>query len=101
MTRIRDFGIIPGIMPITNVRQIARFAELSGAALPVSVTDRIAAVDLPPSGDVVLVVGPEGGISPEELAAFAEAGARTVRVGDHVLRTSTAGVVALAALLNR
>ncbi len=61
----------------------------------------IAAVELPAAGEVVVVVGPEGGISPEELAAFAEAGARTVRVGDHVLRTSTAGVVALAALLNR
>ena len=58
----------------------------------------IAAVPLPASGEVVVVVGPEGGISPEELATFDEVGARTVRVGDHVLRTSTAGVVALAAL---
>jgi methylenetetrahydrofolate reductase (NADPH) len=36
-----DIPIIPGIMPITNVRQVTRFAELSGAALPHSVTDRI------------------------------------------------------------
>ena len=36
-----DIPIIPGIMPITNVRQVVRFAELSGAALPTSVTDRI------------------------------------------------------------
>ena len=36
-----DLPIIPGIMPITNVRQVTRFAELSGAALPKSVTDRI------------------------------------------------------------
>jgi methylenetetrahydrofolate reductase (NADPH) len=36
-----DIPIIPGIMPITNVRQMIRFAELSGAALPTSVTDRI------------------------------------------------------------
>ena len=46
--RVRDLGcdlpIIPGIMPITNVRQITRFAELSGADLPRSVTDRVAAV---------------------------------------------------------
>ena len=64
-------------------------------------TDRIATVPLPAAGEVVVVVGPEGGISSDELAAFDAAGARTVRVGDHVLRTSTAGVVALAALLNR
>jgi len=36
-----DIPIIPGIMPITNVRQVIKFAELSGAALPKSVTDRI------------------------------------------------------------
>jgi methylenetetrahydrofolate reductase (NADPH) len=36
-----DLPIIPGIMPITNLRQVTRFAELSGAALPRSVTDRI------------------------------------------------------------
>jgi methylenetetrahydrofolate reductase (NADPH) len=39
-----DLPIIPGIMPITNVRQVTRFADLSGAALPRSVTDRIEAV---------------------------------------------------------
>lgn len=50
---------------------------------------------------VVLVVGPEGGLSPEELAAFAAAGARTVRLGREVLRTSTAGAAAVSALLSR
>jgi 16S rRNA (uracil1498-N3)-methyltransferase len=48
---------------------------------------------------VVVVVGPEGGISDEELAAFA--GAEVVRLGPTVLRTSTAGVAAVAALLSR
>lgn len=58
----------------------------------------LADVDLPTSGDVLLIVGPEGGITPEEIAAFEDAGAQTVRISDGVLRTSTAGVVALAEL---
>jgi 16S rRNA (uracil1498-N3)-methyltransferase len=58
-------------------------------------------LDVPAEGDVVVVVGPEGGISDEELAAFAEAGAEPVRLGSSVLRTSTAGVAAAAALLSR
>jgi methylenetetrahydrofolate reductase (NADPH) len=45
VARVRALGceipIIPGLMPITNARQLTRFAELSGAALPRSVTDRI------------------------------------------------------------
>jgi len=49
--RVRALGcevpIIPGIMPITNVAQVTRFAELSGAALPESVTARIAAAEDP------------------------------------------------------
>jgi methylenetetrahydrofolate reductase (NADPH) len=36
--------IIPGIMPVTNVKQIKRFAELSGAPMPAEVTDRLQAV---------------------------------------------------------
>lgn len=48
--------------------------------------------------DLVLVVGPEGGISPEELAVFEAAGAERVRLGDTVLRTSTAGPAAIAVL---
>jgi 16S rRNA (uracil1498-N3)-methyltransferase len=54
----------------------------------------------PPAGEIVLAVGPEGGISDEELTAFAAAGARTVRLGPTVLRTSTAGVAAAAVLLS-
>jgi len=49
-------------------------------------------------GEVLVVVGPEGGIADRELETLAEAGARPVRLGPHVLRTSTAGPVALALL---
>jgi 16S rRNA (uracil1498-N3)-methyltransferase len=59
----------------------------------------IAAVAAPSSGEVVLVVGPEGGISPAELDALTAAGARAVRLGPSVLRTSSAGIAALAVLL--
>jgi len=64
--------------------------EEAGEPLPDTVAD-----------GTVVVVGPEGGLAPEELAAFAEAGAVPVRLGAEVLRTSTAGVAAVAALLSR
>jgi 16S rRNA (uracil1498-N3)-methyltransferase len=47
---------------------------------------------------VMVVVGPEGGIAPDELAAIVGAGANAVRLGPTVLRTSTAAAVALGAL---
>ncbi len=58
-------------------------------------------VTVPDDGNVLLVVGPEGGLSDEELEAFRGAGATVVRLGPEVLRTSTAGVVAVAAVLAR
>lgn len=61
----------------------------------------LATAALPAEGDLVLVVGPEGGVAPEELAAFADAGALPHRLGPTVLRTSTAGTAALALLLAR
>jgi 16S rRNA (uracil1498-N3)-methyltransferase len=48
-----------------------------------------------------VVVGPEGGVAEDELAAFAAAGAGSVRLGEPVLRTSTAGAAALAVLSAR
>lgn len=51
--------------------------------------------------DLVVVVGPEGGLTDAEVAALDAAGATTVRLGVEVLRTSTAGVAAVAALLSR
>ena len=47
---------------------------------------------------VAVVVGPEGGISERELEALCAAGARPVRLGATVMRSSTAGPAALAAL---
>lgn len=51
-----------------------------------------------PLGGVLVVIGPEGGIDDAELAALADAGARILRLGDIVLRTSSAGPAALAVL---
>ncbi|MFB7913342.1 16S rRNA (uracil(1498)-N(3))-methyltransferase [Streptomyces sp. NPDC056061] len=64
-------------------------------------SEPLATVQLPTQGEIVLVVGPEGGVSPDELAVFAEAGARTCRLGTSVLRTSTAGTAATALLMGR
>jgi 16S rRNA (uracil1498-N3)-methyltransferase len=48
--------------------------------------------------DLALVVGPEGGIAPEELDRLIAAGAEAVRLGSSVLRTSTAGPAAIAVI---
>ncbi|MFE5792495.1 16S rRNA (uracil(1498)-N(3))-methyltransferase [Streptomyces sp. NPDC056503] len=61
----------------------------------------LATAGLPEKGSIVLVVGPEGGVSPEELAAFEAAGAKPYRLGRSVLRTSTAGTAATALVLGR
>lgn len=61
----------------------------------------LASVTVPTSGSVVVVVGPEGGLTEDEVSAFSAAGADPVRLGAEVLRTSTAGVAAVAALLSR
>ncbi|MFF3844390.1 16S rRNA (uracil(1498)-N(3))-methyltransferase [Streptomyces sp. NPDC002328] len=64
-------------------------------------SEPLATAELPSEGDIVLVIGPEGGVSDEELALFKEAGAKAYVLGRSVLRTSTAGTAATALLLGR
>lgn len=64
-------------------------------------TAPISGVELPSAGVVGVIVGPEGGISAEEIVALEDAGAITVRLGPHVMRTASAGPVALAILAQR
>jgi 16S rRNA (uracil1498-N3)-methyltransferase len=58
----------------------------------------VAEESVPKTGEVLVVVGPEGGITDDELRALRAAGAVEARLGDSVLRSSTAGVAALAVI---
>ena len=89
--------------PDCSTRWVAARLSTAAAAfvLHEEATERLTAVPLPPAGEIAVVVGPEGGIGDAELDAFRAAGATPVRLGDAVLRTSTAGVAALAVLSAR
>jgi 16S rRNA (uracil1498-N3)-methyltransferase len=67
-------------------------------ALHESATAPITELAIAQADSLMLIVGPEGGIADEEIAALTEAGARAVRLGPTVLRTSTAAAVALGAI---
>jgi len=82
---------VAGLLSTADVAVVLHEA----AELPLS------GVAVPSTGSVVVVVGPEGGLTDDELAAFAKVGALGVRLGAEVLRTSTAGVAAVSALLAR
>jgi len=96
---------VDGVLSTVELTRRIRDEAAAGAtvlALHESATDRIAAVLSDDAAaqpkSVLLVVGPEGGIAPDEIAALTDAGAVAVRLGPQVLRTSTAAAVALGAL---
>lgn len=80
--------------PVSTSDIAARCGSERVLVLEPTATRRLSDVELS-DGDVSLVVGPEGGIAADELDALVAAGALTVRLGDTVLRTSTAGPAAL------
>ncbi|GAA2995239.1 16S rRNA (uracil(1498)-N(3))-methyltransferase [Actinokineospora diospyrosa] len=82
---------LPGLLDLAG-------ASATTLVLEANLATRLADLALPESGDLVLVVGPEGGIAPAELTALEQVGALPVRLGPAVLRTSTAAAVALGAL---
>jgi len=92
-----------------EVAELASTADLTalvaGADLAVVLHEEasvpLASLEVPRTGRIVIVVGPEGGLTDEEVGTLVAAGATSVRLGAEVLRTSTAGVAAVAALLAR
>jgi len=94
------FAEVGDLSSTADVEALVAEADLA-VVLHEAATLSLSDLDVPGSGSVVVVVGPEGGLSDEEVAAFEAAGARVVRLGAEVLRTSTAGVAAVAALLSR
>lgn len=91
---------------VTEPADLAAAARRIEAAALAMVLDpdaaaSVASLELPEVGEIVLVVGPEGGVSPTEADAFRDAGAVSAALGPTVLRGSTAGVVAASVVLSR
>ena len=86
----------PAVEAISTTASLAKLPGLVLVLEPTA-TQKLTDVDLD-ADRVTLVVGPEGGVSPRELDLLATSGARLVRLGPEVLRTSTAGPAALAVL---
>lgn len=91
---------VPDVGPVVGLQGLVALVGSSAATfvLHEEATAPLATQPLPPAGDVLVVVGPEGGIAPGELDALTGAGAVTVRLGTTVLRSSSAGPAALAVL---
>lgn len=96
--------------PVTTAQLVATLQEREADATLVlvlheqesvglmSLTDQLRAASEEGLEEIVVIVGPEGGITPEELEELRAAGARSVLLGPEVLRSSTAGPAALAVL---
>ncbi len=91
----------PVVEALASTADVVARIGLAAQALVLheSATAPIGAVRIVPAGDLVLVIGPEGGLTSVEIAAFADAGATAVRLGPSVLRTSSAGMAAASVVL--
>jgi 16S rRNA (uracil1498-N3)-methyltransferase len=91
----------PEVTPMASTEEVVALAADAGLAVVLheAATSPLALLPVGDAASILVVVGPEGGITEEELAALGAA--HVVRLGESVLRTSTAGVAAVAALLSR
>ncbi|RJQ92038.1 16S rRNA (uracil(1498)-N(3))-methyltransferase [Amycolatopsis panacis] len=91
---------LPAVAEPVSTAELAQLAATMSATyvLESAAGTQLTAQTLPAGGDLLLIVGPEGGITDGELAALEAVGATPVRLGHTVLRTSTAAAVALGAL---
>jgi 16S rRNA (uracil1498-N3)-methyltransferase len=93
----------PEVTPVATTAAVAGRIGAASLALLLEpdAADLLAAVPVPQAGEVVLVIGPEGGLAPQEAEELAAAGAAGARLGPTVLRAGSAGAVAAALVLSR
>lgn len=94
---------LPEVRPPATTAELVRAlsAGATGLLLHEEAHSPLATTDLAADGELWIVVGPEGGVEPAEVEALTAAGARAVRLGGEVLRSSSAGPAALAVLNTR
>ncbi|MGH3366489.1 MAG: 16S rRNA (uracil(1498)-N(3))-methyltransferase [Nocardioidaceae bacterium] len=94
---------LPEVRELADTTEVSRL--LAQSVLPLVLHEEggqvVPGLEVPDHGEIVVVVGPEGGLSDDELSAFTAVVAQPLRLGRSVLRTSTAGVAAAAAVLSR
>jgi 16S rRNA (uracil1498-N3)-methyltransferase len=99
-SRRSRFPAVTGPYSTAALARRAASAALAVVLDPAAVGS-LTALPLPAAGEILLAVGPEGGMSPAETRLLTGAGAVPAHLGPTVLRTSTAGVVAVSVLLSR
>ena len=91
---------IPFVMGVLDAQKIA--AEIPAYDLAIvlheSAVEKLSDVCTPGAKKVLLIIGPEGGLSDEELAKFTEAGAKVAHMGRPIFRSAHAGMAALSGL---
>lgn len=96
-------GRVPEVTGPADLGEVTARAARAARAfiLDPQAGEQLSETPLPRSGEMLVIVGPEGGIAPAEADALTRAGATAARLGPTVLRTSSAGMAAAAILLSR
>jgi 16S rRNA (uracil1498-N3)-methyltransferase len=91
---------IPEVAQVLGTRELAEHLKQYDLTLVLDPTANASLTSVQVAGhqSIAVVVGPEGGISPEELDLFRSAGLSLVALGSGILRTSTAGVAVVSYL---
>jgi 16S rRNA (uracil1498-N3)-methyltransferase len=95
----RRFRIPEIVGPLTTAQVIDEIARTDIAFLfHESATSKLSAITAPKVAKALIIIGPEGGITDEELEAFTSSGAKIALMGRPIFRSAHAGIAGLAAV---
>lgn len=95
----RRFRIPEIVGPLTTAQVIDEIARTDLAVLfHESATSKLSAITAPKVAKALIIIGPEGGITDEELEAFTSSGAKIALMGRPIFRSAHAGIAGLAAV---